>query len=341
MDKELKQGATRSVDVEAVREIAGFNAIIDAVEHRCLHADGPVTPTLQEMREDELAQLWRHLQAIREALRPAEPKAEPGDRSGLRTTKEERREWSQKWADHKAIEYIIDETDFVRLLADAHLAEILLAQLAEKDATIAGLESQSEQRRIKMQANERRAIEAEAKLAEAKLIITAFIEAECEYMRINNLGDGEKQHNVKRGRAFLASLERDQAAQGAVTVTEEQIADIIVENTIEPGQSVHPEHVQYYLPAARAILSLCRSTPAIPDAWIEARRTLADLRENGWSVAIHNDYRQDGRAMTFWLFTHEDGRWLKGEGASDEDALALVRQALQSEARSAQLSEGE
>ncbi len=49
-------------------EIAGFNAIIDRVENRCMATDGPVTPTLREMSEDELAALWRHVQAIRAGL---------------------------------------------------------------------------------------------------------------------------------------------------------------------------------------------------------------------------------------------------------------------------------
>jgi hypothetical protein len=48
------------------------------------------------------------------------------------------------------------------------------------------------------------------------------------------------------------------------------------------------------------------------------------LRENGWTVGVHNDYRQGGKLMTFWLFTHPSGRWLKGEGESDENAVFQV-----------------
>ena len=48
---------------------------------------------------------------------------------------------------------------------------------------------------------------------------------------------------------------------------------------------------------------------------------LAKLREAGWSVAVHNDYRIGGVAHTFWLFTHADGRWAKGEGTTDFEAL--------------------
>ena len=50
-------------------------------------------------------------------------------------------------------------------------------------------------------------------------------------------------------------------------------------------------------------------------------RTLNDLRQAGWRVAVHNDYRLDGKDMTFWLMTHPDGRYLKGEGACDLEAL--------------------
>lgn len=55
--------------------------------------------------------------------------------------------------------------------------------------------------------------------------------------------------------------------------------------------------------------------PASPD----------DLRAAGWSVAVHNDYRSGGKSFTFWLLTHHDGRWLKGEGLTDAEALDQIR----------------
>lgn len=48
------------------------------------------------------------------------------------------------------------------------------------------------------------------------------------------------------------------------------------------------------------------------------------LRVTGWSVAVHNDYRLNGKAHTFWLFTHDGGRFLKGEGETDTEALTSV-----------------
>jgi hypothetical protein len=46
------------------------------------------------------------------------------------------------------------------------------------------------------------------------------------------------------------------------------------------------------------------------------------LRGLGWMVAVHNDYRLNGVFHTFWLFTHPDGRYVKGEGTSDCEALS-------------------
>jgi hypothetical protein len=50
---------------------------------------------------------------------------------------------------------------------------------------------------------------------------------------------------------------------------------------------------------------------------------LGRFRAAGWVVAVHNDYRQDGEARTFWLFS-KDGRCVKGEGKTDYDALVDV-----------------
>lgn len=52
---------------------------------------------------------------------------------------------------------------------------------------------------------------------------------------------------------------------------------------------------------------------------------LGELRSFGWRVAVHNDYRQDGKLMTFWLFTHPNGFWIKGEGETDATALEQCR----------------
>ncbi len=53
-----------------------------------------------------------------------------------------------------------------------------------------------------------------------------------------------------------------------------------------------------------------------------------DLRAAGWSVGIHNDYRLKGVPHTFWLLTHPTGRFLKGEGRTDAEALDQIRKDL-------------
>ena len=50
-----------------------------------------------------------------------------------------------------------------------------------------------------------------------------------------------------------------------------------------------------------------------------------DLREAGYSVAVHNDYRLDGKFHTFWLLT-KDRKCYKGEGTSDTMALNQIRE---------------
>jgi hypothetical protein len=53
-----------------------------------------------------------------------------------------------------------------------------------------------------------------------------------------------------------------------------------------------------------------------------------ELRNQDWYIAVHNDYRLNGKRMTFYLLTHDDGRWVKGEGATDTDALLEINQKL-------------
>lgn len=52
-----------------------------------------------------------------------------------------------------------------------------------------------------------------------------------------------------------------------------------------------------------------------------------DLRALGWSVGVHNDFRQDGKTMTFWLMTFGQ-RCVKGEAETDAEALDQIRAAL-------------
>lgn len=48
------------------------------------------------------------------------------------------------------------------------------------------------------------------------------------------------------------------------------------------------------------------------------------IRKEGGMVAVHNDYKMNGEFHTFWLFTFPDGTFIKGEGKTDVEALALI-----------------
>lgn len=50
---------------------------------------------------------------------------------------------------------------------------------------------------------------------------------------------------------------------------------------------------------------------------------LSWLRQDGWSVGVHNDYALNGVFMTFWLFTNPSGHYVKGEGQTDVEALKI------------------
>jgi hypothetical protein len=54
------------------------------------------------------------------------------------------------------------------------------------------------------------------------------------------------------------------------------------------------------------------------------KHTLERLRACGWMVAVHNDYLKGKKLFTFWLMTRADGRFLKGEGATDDIALDQI-----------------
>lgn len=61
----------------------------------------------------------------------------------------------------------------------------------------------------------------------------------------------------------------------------------------------------------------------IPERDYPMQTLLLHIRNQGWAVAVHNDYKLSGLNYTFWLFTKE-GRCVKGEGRTDLDALRLV-----------------
>jgi hypothetical protein len=73
----------------------------------------------------------------------------------------------------------------------------------------------------------------------------------------------------------------------------------------------------------------------IADDWMERDlesrgmfELLRQFRRDGWRVAVHNDYMQDGQLRTFWLLTF--GNWcVRGEGPTDYAALQICRHGIE------------
>lgn len=75
----------------------------------------------------------------------------------------------------------------------------------------------------------------------------------------------------------------------------------------------------------RSVASNLNDSPVEAEAVAAARadfvHALERIRSRRWSVAVHNDYTLGAKRMTFWLFTHPNGHFAKGEGADDLEAL--------------------
>lgn len=93
------------------------------------------------------------------------------------------------------------------------------------------------------------------------------------------------------------------------------IADIIY----EAGWRCIADAQHAGLQAAIPMLRQALTAPGVPEGCPD------DIRAQGLTVAVHNDYRLNGQRHTFWLFVDEMGMSYKGEGPTDADALNQVR----------------
>lgn len=85
-----------------------------------------------------------------------------------------------------------------------------------------------------------------------------------------------------------------------------------------PHGSCRLNHRCVYIPCWDTMTTTQPPNPSLEEL-------LAFMRQQGWLVAVHNDYRHNG-TYTFWLFTNkESGRFVKGEA---EDDLTAVQQCL-------------
>jgi len=102
-------------------------------------------------------------------------------------------------------------------------------------------------------------------------------------------------------RGHCGRCEEVEQATDTALIGAEKGVSVIIDNTIEKAVTEALEAAGQYIPG--------------------------DLRALGWSVATHNDYRQDGKFHTFWLLT-KSGQCVKGEGESDAEALNQIRVAI-------------
>ncbi len=85
---------------------------------------------------------------------------------------------------------------------------------------------------------------------------------------------------------------------------------------------VEPDHNNAIAALERVHALLDAPTAPDPTMTDDPWPLLTKLRDTGWSVAIHNDYWQNGIRYSFWLFTDKHtGRYVKGEGHTDSEAL--------------------
>lgn len=55
---------------------------------------------------------------------------------------------------------------------------------------------------------------------------------------------------------------------------------------------------------------------------------LTTIRDLGWSVAVHNDYKLGDKQHTFWLFTNGTGAYVKGEAMQVDGEMSMDEKAL-------------
>jgi hypothetical protein len=156
------------------------------------------------------------------------------------------------------------------------------------------------------------------------------------------VGRIEQLEEAANASAEISKFANDLAAKQepiGVQISAEDLEGAYIRD--EPSANASAELQNYLGEMLRALGMSDAAQPKSPhevfqSAIAEMKRQLAnasaearpdDLRAQGWSVAVHNDYRLDGEAHTFWLLT-KNGRAVKGEGHTDADALNQIRKEL-------------
>lgn len=144
---------------------------------------------------------------------------------------------------------------------------------------------------------------------------------------------GEKRDVlVAEALADLSQIRRDHAAGiGPIVICQNRARYLAVLEALAAAQAQHTEvlaEIAKRQAAEKALAEVTNAEAAAADEVQRLRTAQADdLRAAGWAVAVHNDYRLNGIARTFWLLTKGD-RCVKGEGFTDAAALGEIRAAL-------------
>lgn len=77
-------------------------------------------------------------------------------------------------------------------------------------------------------------------------------------------------------------------------------------------------------PVAEKVLEALAEQDMLKPQWL---KTLSDMRRDGWSVVVHNDYKLHGERHTFWALA-KGPHMVKGEGPSDQHAFDEIRAAV-------------
>lgn len=152
---------------------------------------------------------------------------------------------------------------------------------------------------------------------------------------LHDLATARAERDAAIARVSVMDHDRD----AALAVYEREARAVIAERT-DALQAVKEalvgDHHDRNVPRAAlterldAAMALCDAAlKAVAPTQATAAMTLQRLRASGWTVAVHNDYRLNGKPYTFWLLTHSNGRWIKGEGQTDDEALAEAARAIQ------------
>jgi hypothetical protein len=144
-----------------------------------------------------------------------------------------------------------------------------------------------------------------ATLDESKIDTTGFTDAQCR--QVLAAIQLSRELGFRDGRSSVGQAEAPRPSAPT-----ERAIEVLADGSIKD------------LGPAPELKTVIRDATGEAESRPSAEEVLAGFRADGWMVAVHNDYRVNGEAFTFWLLTKGD-RCAKGEGRTDLEALNAIR----------------